>query len=101
MPYGNINSSTTHWKPIDSFRTTDKTVYEGQEYHKMTWESRDMDLDDLILDKEYVVTGVKFRVIGTHLNLEIFATPFNFTTGLLTQPNVKSFWHSSDATLSR
>lgn len=68
----------------------------------MSFESRDMDLDDLIIPEKYVVTGVKFRTIGTHLNLEIQATPFNFTTGKLMQPEMKSFWHSSDTSpLSR
>lgn len=37
-------------------------------------------------------------MVGSHLNLEIMITPFNFTSGLLDQPEEKSFWHSNDIT---
>lgn len=102
LPHANINSSTIRWKPVDNYKLTDNNVKQGDDYYAMSFESRDMDLDDLIIPEKYVVTGVKFRTIGTHLNLEIQATPFNFTTGKLMQPEMKSFWHSSDTSpLSR
>lgn len=46
----------------------------------------------------YFVPGVKFRTVGTHVNMEVQATPFNFTTGLLEQPAAKSIWINNDNT---
>jgi len=42
--------------------------------------------------------GIRFRMVGSRLNLEIMVTPFNFTSGLLIQPEEKSFWYSNDVT---
>ena len=38
-------------------------------------------------------TGLRFRLIGTHLHLDIRVTSFNFTTGILTG---KSTWLNND-----
>lgn len=56
-PYGAVNASVSRWKPIDKFKISDKNVHESQDYHKLMFESRDIDLDDLFLEKNYVVTG--------------------------------------------
>lgn len=42
--------------------------------------------------------GIRFRMIGSRLNLEIMATPFNFTSGLLSEAEKNSFWYSNDIT---
>lgn len=39
---------------------------------------------------------MKFRVVGRHLNLEIYLSEINFSTGRIVE-HEKSFWHSSDA----
>ena len=39
--------------------------------------------------ESFFPTGVRFRLIGTHLHFEIRVTSFNFTTGLLMD---KSTW---------
>ncbi|XP_076627386.1 chemokine-like protein orion isoform X2 [Colletes latitarsis] len=98
MPRGYINETTIAWKPIDAFHILDKNVKSNIDYHTLAWERRALDLDDLVPAQDHLLTGIKFRTIGSHLNLEIMATPFNFTTGKLIQPIEKSFWMSNDDT---
>ncbi|XP_033321631.1 chemokine-like protein orion isoform X2 [Megalopta genalis] len=95
---GTINKTTVAWKPIKPFSILDRNVSNGVDYHTLVWEKRGLDLDDLMADQNHLVTGLKFRTIGSRLNLEIQVTPFNFTTGELMQPSINSFWISNDAT---
>ncbi|XP_076654032.1 chemokine-like protein orion isoform X2 [Halictus rubicundus] len=98
LPRGNINSTTVAWKPIVPFSILDKYVKNGVDYHTLAWEKRGLDLDDLVSDQNHLVTGVRFRTIGSRLNLEIQVTPFNFTSGELLQPSINSFWIGNDVT---
>ncbi|EFN89744.1 uncharacterized protein LOC105182071 isoform X2 [Harpegnathos saltator] len=98
LPRGGINASSIHWKPIDEFSIMSSDVRNGVEYHKLVWEKRAMDLDDLLPPEDHLLTGIRFRMVGSRLNLEIRATPFNFTSGLLNEPEKNSFWHSNDIT---
>lgn len=109
------------WVPVEDYKTTDQKVYNGQDYHTLTWEKRAIDLDDLIADDGYVVTGlnintihliehkilllsliflsgVRFKTIGTHLNFEIFITPFDFESGQLIDPIHKSIFKDNPNT---
>ncbi|XP_078045690.1 chemokine-like protein orion isoform X2 [Augochlora pura] len=95
---GIINKTTVAWQPIKPFSILDKNVKDGVDYHTLMWEKRGLDLDDLMADQNHLVTGLKFRTIGSRLNLEIQVTPFNFTTGELLQPSINSFWISNDVT---
>ncbi|XP_012216013.1 uncharacterized protein orion isoform X1 [Linepithema humile] len=98
LPRGAINTSTIEWQPIDDFSVMDSNVKSGIDYHKLVWERRALDLDDLTSPQDHLLTGIRFRMVGSRLNLEIMVTPFNFTSGLLTEPKIKSFWHSNDIT---
>ncbi|CAK9823191.1 hypothetical protein ANTRET_LOCUS1580 [Anthophora retusa] len=98
MPHGNINKTTIEWKPVNAFSILDSNVTNSVDYHTLSWEKRGLDLDDYVLDGRYLLTGVKFRMLGSRLNLEARMTPFNFTTGKLTEPIEKSFWISHDKT---
>ncbi|XP_050451579.1 uncharacterized protein LOC126851539 isoform X1 [Cataglyphis hispanica] len=98
LPRGAINTSTTEWQPVDAFSIMDANVRSGIDYHKLVWEKRALDLDDLQSSQDHLLTGVRFRMVGSRLNLEIMVTPFNFTSGLLIQPEEKTFWHSNDIT---
>lgn len=40
----------------------------------------------------FTILGVRFKLIGTHLNFEIFITKFDFDSGKLINPNVTSKW---------
>lgn len=46
----------------------------------------------------FVKKGVKFRILGSHLNIEVRVTPFNFMTGNLSLS--QSHWIANDNTES-
>lgn len=97
---GLVNATTLSWRPISDFKLLDRGVRNGMDYHTMTWDKRSMDLDDLHAPINHVVTGVRLRIIGTHLNLEIRVTEADFNTGQLIDPDTTSFWKSNDNTES-
>ncbi|XP_018339502.1 PREDICTED: uncharacterized protein LOC108746909 isoform X1 [Trachymyrmex septentrionalis] len=98
LPRGGINESTIEWQPVDAFSIMDSHIRNGVDYHTIVWEKRAVDLDDLSAVPDHLLTGVRFRMVGSRLNLEIMITPFNFTSGSLIRPEEKSFWHSNDVT---
>ena len=93
---GIIDANTVSWKKIDNYTIIDPNVKPGVDYHTIMWEKRAMDLDDLDSPADHLLTGLRFRLVGAHLNLEIQMTPFNFSTGQLIKE--KSLWHSHDTT---
>lgn len=97
---GMINASTLSWKPMSEYKLLDRGIRNNLDYHTMSWDKRAIDLDDLIAPINHVVTGVRMRVIGTHLNLEIRVTEADFVTGRLIDPEDTSFWKSNDNTES-
>ncbi|XP_057325997.1 uncharacterized protein LOC130668027 isoform X2 [Microplitis mediator] len=95
---GKILENSGSWKPFDNYTILDRGVVNGEDYHTLSWEKRAIDLDDLTAPVEHVLTGVRFRMVGAHLNFEIRITPFNYTSGLLIKPLEKSIWISNDNT---
>ncbi|XP_044253044.1 uncharacterized protein LOC123004012 [Tribolium madens] len=83
---GKIAPDSVHWVPPEDYKTTDRYIHEGQDYHIITWEQRSIELSELMAQKGSVITGVRFRRVGARLDLEALTTPFNFTTGKL-HPN--------------
>lgn len=98
LPRGEIETSSVNWKPVDNFTITGSNVLKNRDYHTLSWGSRAIDMDDLIGTEEQLLTGVRFKLIGAHLNFEIRVTPFNFTSGLLIKPKEMSVWISNDNT---
>ncbi|XP_031848288.1 chemokine-like protein orion isoform X1 [Nomia melanderi] len=98
LPRGNINATTTAWKPIEAFSILAGDVKSNVDYVTLAWENRGLDLDDLVSDQDHLLTGLRFRTIGPRLNLEILVSPFNFTSGKLIDPEKNSFWISNDVT---
>ncbi|XP_030378228.1 uncharacterized protein LOC115626861 isoform X3 [Scaptodrosophila lebanonensis] len=99
LPRGNINQTSLTWKPVDNYNIFDRDVIKGVDYHSLSYESRSVDLDDINTDDpSFVVTGVRFRVVGTHLNLEARLTEINFETGKLVNSKELSYWNSNDNT---
>ncbi|XP_016923096.2 uncharacterized protein orion isoform X1 [Drosophila suzukii] len=99
LPRGAVNQSTLEWKPVENYNFFDRDVKKGVDYHMLSYESRSIDLDDVDTDdNSFVITGVRFRVIGTHLNLEAYYSEFDFKTGQLIQPESNSYWKSNDNT---
>ncbi|GAB0095757.1 uncharacterized protein DMENIID0001_111780 [Sergentomyia squamirostris] len=95
LPRGVINASTVAWKPVNSYNLLDPGLKNGQDYHTMEWNKRAIDLDDLPANPGHLVTGVKFRSIGSRVNLEIRIHEFEFEQGKLDQVSV---WISNDNT---
>ncbi|XP_046993207.1 uncharacterized protein LOC124605512 isoform X1 [Schistocerca americana] len=97
-PFGGINASSIRWRPVDNYSITDPKVENGKDYKTLSWEQRAIDLDDLEAPPGHVLTGVRFRPVGTHLNLEIMVSPFNFTSGNLIKPQEQAMWIGNDNT---
>lgn len=83
LPRANVNASTLQWKPVEDYKITDRKIFNGQDYHTLSWEKRAIDLDDLEADEGHIMTGARFKEIGSHLNFEIYITKFDFDTGKL------------------
>ncbi|KAI4457294.1 hypothetical protein MML48_8g00010322 [Holotrichia oblita] len=106
LPYGVINATSLEWVPIDNFKITDRYVYNKQDYLKMTWKDKAVDLHVIeavnkIQNQPQVLTGVKFFVVTMkpnpkeeriHLNLEIQIGKFNFKSGKLFPLQEASVW---------
>ncbi|KAK3908866.1 Chaperone protein DnaJ [Frankliniella fusca] len=82
LPHGVINASSLHWKPVN----------ESQNEYKMSWEKRDIDLDNLEAPEGHVLTGIRFQEVGTHLNMEIMVSPLIYHKGILKRPTELSYW---------
>jgi len=94
LPLGVINGTTLRWKPVDSYSISDKDVSENVDYHTLTYEKRSIDLGDLNAKINSVVTGLRFRVFGAHLQLEAQFTAVEFESGKLIDPKKTSHWIS-------
>lgn len=57
LPRGAINTSTTEWQPVDAFSIMDANIRSGIDYHKLVWEKRALDLDDLQSSQDHLLTG--------------------------------------------
>ncbi|KAH8252483.1 hypothetical protein KR032_000210, partial [Drosophila birchii] len=90
---GAINISSLEWQPLNEVNLTDPDLREGYDYHTLSADSRALDLDEIVANAtHHVVTGVRFRLLNNHLNLEVRFSPFNFSTGLLLEPQTRSYW---------
>uniref|UniRef100_A0A182MT46 Uncharacterized protein n=1 Tax=Anopheles culicifacies TaxID=139723 RepID=A0A182MT46_9DIPT len=98
LPGGEIDNSTLEWVVAKPFSHTDKGVRDGRDFHTLSYERRAVDLDDVLVHPGYVLTGVRFRTLGAHLNLEIRMTEMNFTSGTLVDPK-QSIWIGNDETV--
>lgn len=94
LPQGMVNPASTAWKTLPEFKITDRNIT-AQDYHTLSWKQRAIDLNEVKGQPGHVVTGVRFVVVGSHLNLEARMTEFNFETGKLIEPQATSVWMSS------
>ncbi|XP_062700151.1 uncharacterized protein LOC109408928 isoform X2 [Aedes albopictus] len=97
MPRGQIDNTTLEWVEPEEYNILSPNIRSGVDYNNMNYDNRAMDLDDIILQPPYVVTGVRFRMLGTHMNLEVRMTEMDFGAGKLVDPD-KSIWVGSDKT---
>lgn len=83
------------WRTSKTFSIDDYDVEEGIDYHTLSLRNRSLDLDTIV-DSDRVVTGIRFRVIDSHIRLEVRATKFDFQTGKLIDIH-HSEWISNDS----
>ncbi|KAL9695482.1 hypothetical protein quinque_014767 [Culex quinquefasciatus] len=97
LPRGHIDNGTLEWVEPHNYTVMSQNVRTGRDYHTLNRINRSLDLDDLYVPQGYVMTGVRFRLLGNHLNLEIRKTEMNFATGQLIDSN-KNIWIGNDNT---
>lgn len=61
LPRGTINASTIEWQSVDAFSVMESNARSGVDYHKIVWEKRALDLDDLVAAQDYLLTGNLMR----------------------------------------
>lgn len=91
LPYGQaevITDPHSFYEPWRSsyefFNIYDTDIEEDVDFVRLTYENRSINLDDVIVPKDTLVTGVRFRVTNAgHIGLDVRATPFDFVTGKL------------------
>ena len=72
MPEGAVDESSRVWLEARAIEVADvATGGNSSDYMTMSYEQRALDLDVLQAPPGHVVTGVKFRNLAGHLNLEI------------------------------
>lgn len=103
MPNGRLRvdatSSTNTWRTSKVFSIDDYDVEEGVDFHTISWLNRSIDLDT-VMDADRVVTGVRFRVVNSHLRLEVRVTNFNYQTGKLIDIQ-RSEWTYNNSTITK
>ena len=55
---------------VDETYTTSNQMGNQNDYMMMSYEQRSIDIDQLQAPEGHVITGVRFRSLGGHLNLE-------------------------------
>ncbi|XP_017025400.1 uncharacterized protein [Drosophila kikkawai] len=93
LTHGVINGTTLQWKPLDSYSISDKDVRQDVDYHALSYENRSINLVEVKDDNDFLVTGLRFQVVGGHLNLEAQFTGFDFKSGQLTE---QTYWSSAN-----
>ena len=73
---GGIDEDSKSWKEPAEISTSNLVT--NPKVYTMSYEQRAIDLDTLSAPEGYVLTGLKLRNIGGHLNLEIKVNPINF-----------------------
>ena len=73
---GGILEETKGWK--ETANLSESNLTHSSLVYTMSYEQRAMDLDTLSAPEGYVLTGLKLRNIGSHLNMEIRVNPIRF-----------------------
>merc|ERR1719203_1567736 len=92
MPEGAINVTDRTWLISEEITNLD----DKENVFEMSYESRALDTDTLDAPPGHVITGLRFRKIGEHINLEARITPISFKDGKL--DGATSTWIGNDKT---
>ncbi|CAB4061899.1 unnamed protein product [Lepeophtheirus salmonis] len=96
LPEAFIDGPSKEWLENKNEIDVNKAELKNEEFMEMSYEQRAMDIDILNAPEGHVVTGVRFRNIGGHLNLEMKVTPIDYSTGELFVEG--SSWIANDIT---
>jgi len=97
LPEGGIDETTRAWVAPKEIAFSDlDNLIANPNVFTMSYEKRAMDMDELQAPEGHVLTGVKLRALGGHLNLEIRVTPIKFQKGDLMAD--RSTWIGNDNT---
>jgi len=97
LPEGGIDETTRTWVAPKEIAFSDlENLRANTDVFTMSYENRAMDMDTLQAPEGHVLTGVKLRSLGGHLNLEIRVTPIKFQKGDLLAD--RSTWIGNDNT---
>ena len=86
LPRGTVNATTLRWRPVTPLeipKNREELIEDGPGYATLRYEERALDLDDLVAPNGHVITGLRFRKLGGHLNLEVQASPIDFASGVI------------------
>lgn len=85
LKYGQTDDSEQDtWKLADyQYAVSDRGPIDGIDYYTLTYENRSINLDDLTVPNDKLVTGVRFHQLNGHLILQIRATDFDYLSGSL------------------
>jgi hypothetical protein len=56
LPRGKIDTSTMRWVPVDEMKIDENSIA-GLDYHTLSLEKRALDLDDVVAEEDFVLTG--------------------------------------------
>jgi len=96
LPEGNVDEDSMEWIEAPILDVTNKTQQDSGLFKELSYEERALDLDKLSASTGSVITGIRFRQLGGHINLEIRSTPIRFHTGELIKQ--RSIWIGNDNT---
>lgn len=58
LEYGDVNSTSTRWVPIPQFTILDRGIKDGIDYHTLSFDRREIDLDDITAPVGHVVVMI-------------------------------------------
>ncbi|XP_055324712.1 uncharacterized protein LOC129579091 isoform X2 [Sitodiplosis mosellana] len=99
LPHGKIeeiNSNEITWTGDYDWVIEDANVEADIDYHRLSWNSRAIELDTIRAKPDEVVTGARFRLVNNRIRFEVRVTAYNKETGYLSRDNMKTAWRSNN-----
>uniref|UniRef100_A0ABD2VSL6 Uncharacterized protein n=1 Tax=Trichogramma kaykai TaxID=54128 RepID=A0ABD2VSL6_9HYME len=96
-PVGMIDESTKSWQNNNLEKDYSSPYTYSSKYKVISWDSRSFSLDDVQLDKGYVLTGVKFEYdINGFFKIAARGHKYNYEEGKLEKLE-EFYWRHSDS----
>lgn len=69
LPNGRIDNNTVSWVPLEEYAVTDDDRHENEDFIRLKYERRSLNLDEIIYSSNYVVTGKFVQELTLFQNL--------------------------------